>query len=414
MKTYRDILGRINYGLFLAVVFLLPYPQICLRYACVLWIVSWLLEGRWLSRPRSLRENKMAITFLLFGLWYAWKALSGLWAADHSAWAWQMERYLTFALITPVGLWGVNRHYDWQQISRVLILGCTSAVVFYCILMPVLYCCPQLVPRLHISSEWNYAIHDRLIFFSENLSHIKHRLFLCSTEMLGIILAFRTLRDRKAWLVVSVLVMFAGILLSGSRQSILTGAALLAIAMVYALPRRYRLRYGVGILLLGIVLGGGLLMLHPRMRAFNFQAITEMREISYTHDIRFNIWGLAIQTPEDYLSHGIGAGQSTQYMLGKYEQYHLDYYVQKHYHPHNQYLEELIEGGIPGLVLLVLAWLSIPICASAKYRKYAVYFTVLFMINMLTDCMFGKFCGIALWSVGLMLILLQADSERKE
>lgn len=414
MNKYREITGQLNYWLFLAVVFLLPYPQICVRYACVLWIVSWLFEGRWLSCPRSLKQNKMAIPFLLFGLWYAWKVLSGLWAPDYDAWAWQMERYLTFALIIPVGIWGVNQRYDWQQIGRVLVLGCTTAVLFYCILMPVLYCYPDLVPRLHISSEWNYDIQNKMTFFSDNLSHIKHRLFLCSIEMFGIILAFRTLRQHKVWLIVSVFIMIAGILLTGSRQSILTGAALLAIALVYALPPRYRLRYGVGILLLGIVLGGGLLMLHPRMRAFNFEAITEMREISYTHDIRFNIWGLAVQTPEDYLAHGVGAGQSTHYMLSKYEQYQLDYYIKKHYHPHNQYLEELIEGGIPGLALLLLAWLSIPFCAAGKHQKNAVYFTTLFMINMLTDCMFGKFCGIALWSVGLLIILLQSDPQRKE
>lgn len=77
MNRYQDIMGRINYGLFLCVVALLPFPQVFLRYACVLWVVSWAMEGRWMQRPKSLRENRMAIPFLLFAAWYAWKGYLG-------------------------------------------------------------------------------------------------------------------------------------------------------------------------------------------------------------------------------------------------------------------------------------------------------------------------------------------------
>ena len=410
MNTYKHILEQTTYGLFLLLTFLLPYPQVALRFVIVLWFVCWLLEGRWLHKPAV--SVKTFIPILLFGLWFAYKVLSVCWVADIGAWKWQMERYMTFALIIPVGIWGVNDRFNWQQVGRVLVLGCTSAVIFYLITMTLLYLHPAWVLKLHISDEWHPNIENPLFFFSENISHIKHRLFLCSVEMMGVIAAFATLRHRKALLIPSVLIMLSTIPLTGSRQSILTATALLAVALVYALPPRYRLRYGVGILLLGILLGGGMLTLHPRMQEFNFRALTQIRDISYTHDIRLNIWGLAIQTPEDYLSHGLGAGQSTGYMIDKYEQYHLDYYIQKHYHPHNQYLEELMEGGIPGLVLFVLAWLSIPLCCPAERRRLAVFFTVLFVINMFTDCMFGMFDGIALWAVGILYSCSMVSNTR--
>ena len=100
MSKYREIMGRVNYGLFLIVVALLPFPQAVLRPACVLWIIAWILEGRWtnlITKHKSQIANyKSALPFLLFGIWYGWKMLSGLWAADHGAWAWQMERYMTF------------------------------------------------------------------------------------------------------------------------------------------------------------------------------------------------------------------------------------------------------------------------------------------------------------------------------
>ena len=136
--------------------------------------------------------------------------------------------------------------------------------------------------------------------------------------------------------------------------------------------------------------------------------------MSYNHDLRFNIWGAALQHPQDYLAYGLGAGQSSQYMVERFEDAKFDYYALMKYHPHNQYLEELMEIGIGGLLLFLLAWLSIPVCAKDKGRRTAVLFITLFMLDMLTDCMFGKFDGIALWAVGLFFILLQSHTEREE
>jgi O-antigen ligase len=101
-------------------------------------------------------------------------------------------------------------------------------------------------------------------------------------------------------------------------------------------------------------------------------------------------------------------------MVAKYQDVGLEYYKEKHYHPHNQYLEELMEIGIPGLLLFLLAWLAIPFCAKEKGRETAILFTALFMMNMLTDCMFGKFCGIALWAVGMMFMLMQSRPQSHE
>ena len=88
MSKYKDFIERINYGLFLMVVCLLPFPQVCLRYACVAWFITWALEFRWLqiSNLKSQISNpKRLVPFILFGLWYAWKGLSFFWCADSIA-----------------------------------------------------------------------------------------------------------------------------------------------------------------------------------------------------------------------------------------------------------------------------------------------------------------------------------------
>lgn len=401
MNRYQDITGHINYGLFLAVVALLPFPQIALRYAVVLWGISWLLEGRWLRKPElCLRQSGslIQIPFLLFGVWIIWKALSGIWCADHAAWAWQMERYLTFFCIIPIGIWGVNSHYDWRQAGKVLVWSCVAAVPLYMILMTTLYHHREIIDMLQWKADWDYSCTNWYAFVSTNISHVKHRLFLCSIELLGVIMAVQIWREDVRKLIWMLPVMLAIIPLSGSRQSLLTGIVLLCVAVIYALPQQKRLRYSLVILLSGALIGGGLLYFHPRTQ-----------EVGEEDAIRPTVWSLALQHPSDYLLYGLGAGQSTSYLVERYKEEGLEFYAAKRIHAHNQYVEELLETGIFGLLLFLFAWLSIAFCTKKRGRLTAILFTILFMLNMLTDCMFGVFCGIALWAVGLLLIRLQEE-----
>ena len=362
MNRYRDIISRIHYGFGIAVVALLPFPQICLRYACVLWVISWFMEGRWMHKPKSIKENPIALPFILFGTWFAWKAISGFWSADHAAWAWQMERYLAFVLMIPMGIWGLNEHYRWQTLGKVLVASCIAAVPAYLLWMLVMYHHPEWVPYFNLQEQWSIN-EDWWAFFAENISQFKHRLFLCSVELFGAIIAFQLYYKRPVVLLPIWAVMLSVIPMTGSRQSILSAVALLIAGLLCCLPAVRRRRYGAAIVLLGVVLGAGLLHFHPRMQEFELSDIKEMRELSSYHDVRLNIWGAALQHPEEYLAHGLGAGQSSAYLSEKYQAAGFDYYVYMHYNSHNQYLEELIEIGFPGLLLFLLAWLSIPICA---------------------------------------------------
>lgn len=414
MNRYKDIMGRINYGLFLAVVALLPFPQAPLRLACVLWIVSWLLEGRWLSCPKSLKANKMAIPFVLFGIWYAWRILSGLWAADHAAWAFQMECYMTFGLLVPVGIWGVNERYDLKQIGKVFVISCVAAIPIYIAILSVLRTHREIIDALQWKAVWDYSRTDWWVFMCNNISVFKHRLFLCSVQLFAAVIAWQIWRKQWLKLIPIWLVLLSAIPLTGSRQSILSACALAVMLVVLELPKRLRVRYGALVLLVGVGLSIGLLKVHPRMQHFDIKDITELRAPSPDHDVRFNIWGVALQHPSDYIVHGLGAGQSRQYMLSFYEQFGFSHYYEEAYNSHNQYLEETIELGIFGALFFVLIWLFLPLCAEKEGRRTAILLTTLYMMNMCTDCMFGRFCGIALWAVALIIILLQSNPQRQQ
>ena len=406
MEKYRDIIGRINYGLFLAVVFLLPFPQTALRYLCTAWIITWVFEFRWLSKPQA-DFRRTALPFIAGGLWFVWQLISGLWAADHAAWSWQIERYLTFILLVPVGLWGVNSYYNWRQAGKALVMGCIAALPFYLILMTALYIRPDWIHLLS-PDAWDFMHPTWWTYFSGNISAIKHRLFLCTIELFGAYMAFLLYRKRPKILIPAWIVMLSFIPLTDSRQAIFLALVLSVIMVLYALPEHLRSKFSWTVVVIGLLIGGAVLKLHPRMEQVNLHTLSEMKQITYDHEARLNIWTLALEHPSDYLPWGLGAGQSRKYLINRYNEVGLDSYADMRFHAHNQYLEEMMETGFVGLVLLLIMLIAGPVCARGQGQESAVILTTLFGLNMFIDCMFGLFCGIALWAVGLVLIALQS------
>lgn len=409
LQKYQSVIGQLNYTLFLVVVALLPFPQIFLRYACVTWLITWLLEGRFLQKP-NLAEWKRMLPILLFGLWYLWKIISGLWANDQVAYTWQLERYMLFGAMIPIGIWGVNEQYNWKKICSVLVISCIAAAGVYLFTLfwvqnaNVFY---REIPLQTMTFE----------YFASKISYIKHRLFLCSVEMMGVMAILFIRKDIlekwgkvKGWLAIisAIAIMAILILATGSRASILSGIALIAIGVLYKLPIR-SIRYKIGFILLAGGIGLFALTQHPRMQDFDFNQILKLREIKAENNIRLNIWGVIFENYQAYSLHGLGAGQSFGFLQEKYNEYGLLNY--KYFNAHNQYFEEWMEIGIPGVLFFLLAWISIPCCATGRARKSAMMLFILYVLNMLTDCMLGKFDGIVLWCVWMILIYIQSDKE---
>lgn len=409
---YQSAMGQFNYALFLVVVALLPFPQIFLRYTCVAWIMAWFLEGRWFSKPNWQEWRKM-FPFFIFGGWYLWKIISGLWADNMHTYSWQLERYMAFGLLIPVGIWGINKNYNWKHICMVLAFSCVLAAGIYTFTLFWVGNANFFNQRFVLGRLQPLT----LDFFSSKISYIKHRLFLCSVELIGIMALLYLRKDitnklgktrGNILILLAIAIMVALILATGSRASILSGIALLTIWALYKLPIR-RVRYKIAFLLLACGIGFFALSQHPRMEDFKYEQLLSIRNTNQDHNVRLNIWGTALDTPQDYSLYGLGAGQSFQYLQNKYKEHGLsDYHL---LNSHNQYIEEWIELGVPGLLFFMLAWLSLPYCTQKRARKSAIMLVTLYALNMLTDCMFGRFDGIALWCVWMVLIRLQSDTQ---
>ena len=413
LKKYQSAVGQLNYTLFLVTVALLPFPQIFLRYASVAWFATWVLEGRFCKKP-SQQDWRKAVPFLMFGGWYLWKIISGLWAADIEAYGWQLERYLFFGLLVPVGIWGVNSLYDWKQICKVLAISCIAATLIYTFTLYWVY-------NARTFSLSNTLPLRPLTFevFADKISHIKHRLFLCSVEMMG---AMALLYIRKdiiqkygkivggGLIIIAIAIMVSFIIATGSRASIISGVALISIWLLYILPIRH-IRYKIALVVFACGIGLFALSQHPRMQEFNYTRLLSIRNVEKGENVRLNILGTALDSPKDYSLYGLGAGQSIPYLQKKYVEKGLVNYAKISFAAHNQYLTEWMEIGIPGMIFFILAWISIPYFNTHRARKSAMMLLTLYGLNMLTDCMWGTFDGIILWAVWMLLIRIQANTQ---
>ena len=125
-----------------------------------------------------------------------------------------------------------------------------------------------------------------------------------------------------------------------------------------------------------------------------------------------HIWAIAITHLDEYVWFGKGAGSSRPFLLQKYEQYNApQLYRDRKYNDQNQYLEETIELGIPGLYLLLSALVSLWFVSLPRTRIYATYFLILIMLNLLTESMLGRTDGIITIALFSLLFVVMNRKE---
>ena len=131
MKSkYRQIVEKINYNLFVVAICMLPFPTRISLYAWELWLVSWLLEGRFL-RKENIQWHKGIMPIVLLPIWILWEGISYFWAINQSDAINTLVRHLSFIAILPIAIWGVNSQYNWEKAIKWFIASCVLSVFIY-------------------------------------------------------------------------------------------------------------------------------------------------------------------------------------------------------------------------------------------------------------------------------------------
>lgn len=423
-NKYRQILGITNYMLALAVAFTAAFPSKVFNIAWTLWLITWALEGRFLSK-RNFSIDKSKYPVLLLGLFFLWEVLSLLWAKDINAGISVLERQFSFIAIVPIALFGVNKYYKTKSILISLIAGTLVSLIAY--YMSILYV-----------SNYEYFLSEgkkemwkefSINTFQGWSSFIKHRLYYCTIIVIALFSVFflqkngRERYGRSLTFIISAAVcalFFAMIITSGSRSSILVLAILLSVNILNIFQLKYKIIITTIIVVLFSIAALLLLKFHPRMSNFSLQDmyILETGKTDKQFEIiepRLFIWHEAYINIDEYWGIGKGVGNSTSFLIEKYkEQNYPDSFLDKKFSPHNQYLSAFIDLGILGFIFLVAYFLYFHRFFKGRARKYAINLTLLIGFNLLTEGMLGRSDGIiTMCFFTLLCIWMQSEQENK-
>lgn len=421
VDKYQQCIGVINYLLVLAVAFSAAFPNRIFNTVWVLWLITWALEGRFLKKSNfSFDKSKIAI--LMLAVFYVWEAVSIFWAIDKNAGYSILERQMSFVAIVPIALFGVNEYYKTTTIFTSLVVGVLISVLSYS--MTLLYL-NNVEYFLHAGDKafWNGFDAEN---FSNWMSSIKHRLYYTTILVVALlalpILYKKYVAHYNKYLTAIVLgfvalMILLMIYLSGSRSMILALILFAAIALFRFVNKKYSLLIASGIGLI-VVTGLYLLMVyHPRMQNFksdDFEALKTGKTTNEMIEPRLLIWHAVFESPSDYVWHGVGAGNSTNYLVEKYKSNNFpDRFVIRRFGPHNQYFAEMIELGIFGALYLIVFFVVIYGFCTGNARRFAFYFALLMAFNFLTEAMLGRGDGVLTLSF-FLLMCIWMEKEQKE
>ena len=417
-----NIFGKLNYALFLALLIALPLPRMILQPIAVAFIIAWVLECRFLSKPMSpmgpISPIKLALPGLLLVALTLWEALSLLWAPDTQAGLSIIERHWPFVILVLIPLFGFNEHYRTERLLPTLFAASVASVPLYI---------------FTYYWVWNY---DAVIWFRPDLirpfefpsvhgitSLMKLRSYYCLVLTLSILmtpLLYRQYIKRyPRWEVLLTLgiadaVMLTGMLMTGSRSALLT----LAVTSIFLLFINYRKRlrwyWSLLIVLVGLSVGIAGLVLNPR---FEILASTDIRSLNLAEANQFTeprpyLWATALRHLEDYGLFGMGAGQHSAFMMEQFREAGNEYFLEQGYGPHCQYLSTWMCLGPFAVVLLLAVFVLIPRVyrGRARFSAHAVAF--LFAFSLLFDDLLERMDSILIFLVWMLLLyIIETEPE---
>ncbi len=418
-RTYQKLAGELNYALFYALLIALPLPRFILQPIAVAWIISWVLEcrfvpeGGWPALRDHIRTHwPLTLPGVLLVVYTLWEALSLLWAPDTVAGLKLIERHWPFVILVLIPLFGFNEHYQSHKMLATLFAASVASVPLY------------LFTYYWV---WNA---DAVIWFNHDLlrpfefpsfhgftSLMKLRGFYCIILMLSICsspLLYRHYRQTyPRWKVmvtlgIGVAVMLTGMLMTGSRTALLT-LFITALFLLFVGYRK-RLRWWTQLLIIvgGLSIGVSALVFNTRFSLFTSADIEHLDLALATeqNEPRFFIWKAVFDHADEYGWFGLGAGQHIPFMMNLYQEAGNELFLRMAYGPHSQYLSTWMCLGPLAVLLLLAVFVLIPRVYKGRAHYSAHAFAFLFAFSLISDDLLERMDSILILLVWMLLLYL--------
>ena len=407
----------------------LPFSIKACHAAIIILLVSWLFEGGWRSKLRTIRQSVLLQAIIALFLFQ----LTGLAFSDdvHSGW-FSIEKKIFFLLV-PVAMATTGIRLSTKEVKgivTVFILACLAGTLL-CISQAWdqtrMFLAGQghINPYLASSSyfDLNPTRSDAWLFFSyvslsEGIGI--HPAYLSLFLAFSILFLFYQLPLLKSGFVrtaIFVLIFyFAIFIVFLSSRIILLGLSVVFV-VVFIRSIKTNQRSTAFVVTLVSLVFGFLIFLNPVSRYRSLQEINSSTfEIAPHHQyttaaqIRASLWWLAVKsvtTSNAFV--GTGTGNVERAMAEQGKQYTISNTIHS-FDPHNQFLYTLLANGFPGVFLLFLC-LGLPAVLAWIKRDYLLLgFLFLFSSLCLTESALELQKGIVFYSLFSALFFFHLNS----
>lgn len=418
MERYRQIVGTLNWFLFLVVAFTLSFSPAILRVVWTIWLISWFLELRFLDK-KNFTFSKYQIPAFIFLVYFIWQCVSFLWTIDRVTAGVVLERQVSFFFLPIVMMFGVNGNYDIKKSIFSFILGSAIISIFYIVSVFVLSNYSSILKSGYSQFLENIRFDLFFKYFPSYFGHIRHHAFFSNVLIIAsIFLIFiyndiRNLVGKKTAFVLTFLYLTINSLffvyLTDSRGSIV---AILVVMFVGTLRFFYKKKKWIILSLSTIVVTVSIISFfyfHPRMKEINLDRLINLEQVENNDDARLKIWSTALRHVDEYLFVGKGVGSSKSFLEQKNKEDNIfdEKFIERRFHSHNQYIETTIELGLFALILFVSAFVLQVYFSKQRIKQVGLFVTIALAVKCLFDSIFRSddvvillcfICLIVYWS----------------
>ncbi len=350
-------------------------------YAVLILFLNWISEGGFKAKLNVIKQQRMLWLFLslylvhVIGIFYSSNLTGGFL---------HLERKLGL-LVLPLVL-GTTRPLKKEQFHLLLMLFVSS--IFAALVLCYAYAVyshfwlhipdPLSVDRFHSILGVHRTFFGLSIAFSATIL-----MWFIREKVIATI--------RQRFMIGSLILFFlVSLVLLASRMPLLSMVVIIVFMTFISLSRVIRRKSALTAILFVAIIGAGFVQVSDNS---SVDRLSNYKETS-----RQEMWMAAVELIPEAMPFGFGLGDVDAERARKYLENGLYTVYNLNHNFHNQYLETILQLGIPG-ILILLANLTIVFLIAIRKKKYlAAYFIVFVGLGFVTESMFQTQKGVMFYA----------------
>ena len=364
---------------------------------------------QWPQSLKSVWTNRTLYPSLLFLLLTCLSFLSATYANPSNEVVPTMLSQRLSWLIFPLAAILFRLRLPFQQVLKIYILGVFCYVVLSLFMFSWMVFFNEDLTIFHFDGFLPDVWQIFLRMMHRTYSDIAVCLAIFSMAYLFL---HKSIPSRLYGFSVFVLIVFIFfVLINPSRMVLLafflTSFLMLAILAFHSYWRQALIVFGACLLL-----GSASVAIPSRFSSSVKKVYTDLRTGEHTFsDPRVIIWKASKNIDHHKFFSGYGVDNLDKHYAQQYRNMHFWYGSTAHLSSHNNYIQIYLELGGLALIVFIASLISIPLCAPANRRLFAIIVTVFYAINFITECILSRACGGLLFFFFVLILIPAQDSE---